>query len=102
MSSDFDVNQLYNALDHQREARGLSWAGVAKEIESLFTKVSPSTISGIRDKQVVEGDGALQILLWVGKSPESFVPGFEANTKHELVAPENAVLRFDVKKITDE
>jgi len=96
MNHDFDIGLLYAALDQKREAQDLTWAGVAKEIERHFTKVSVATIKYIRDKQFVEGDGGLQMLLWLGRSPESFVPGLKAGRKYELKEPKNAVLRFDV------
>ena len=68
MSHDFDIELLYAALDQKREEQNLTWSGVAKEIERRFTRVSASTIKGIRDKQFVEGDGGLQMLLWLGIS----------------------------------
>jgi len=93
MSDDVDMGLLYEAIDQKREAEGLSWARVAKEIG-----IALSTIKGIRDKKIVEGDGVLQMLLWLGRSPESFIPKFKAGKKHELKEPKNAVLRFDVKE----
>jgi hypothetical protein len=98
MSREFDLDLLYAALDQKRESQGLSWNGVAREIESRFTKVSPATIKGIRDKQNVEGDGVLQMLLWLGRSPESFLPGISVHKEHDLVEPKNATLRFDMKE----
>jgi len=97
--SDFDIKLLYAALDNKRASRRLSWNGVAKEIEDRFAKASPSTIGGIREKQFAEGDGVLQMLLWLGRSPESFVPRLKLERKYQLIAPDDAVLRFDVKRI---
>ena len=99
MVQDFDIDLLYAELDQKRQSQGLTWAGVAKEIERRYTKVSASTIKGIRGKQFVEGDGVLQMLLWLGRSPECFVPGLKVGRKHRLTHPKNAVLRFDVKEI---
>lgn len=93
MSDDVDMGLLYEAIDQKREAQGLSWAGMAKAIG-----IAVSTIKGIRDRKVVEGDGVLQMLLWLGRSPESLIPQFKAGKKHELKAPKNTVLRFDVKE----
>jgi hypothetical protein len=99
MISDFDVTLLYAALDEKRESLGLSWSGVAKEIEHNYAKVAVSTIKGIREKGSVEGDGCLQMFLWLGRSPESFVPGLVADKCCDLEEPSNGVLRFDVPKV---
>ncbi|MCB1683467.1 MAG: hypothetical protein R3E82_07105 [Pseudomonadales bacterium] len=95
---DFDIELLYAELDQKRVLLGLTWKGVAKEIEHRFAKVSPSTIAGLRGRKIVEGDGVLQMLLWLERAPESFVPGIKPERKHQLVEPKNAVLRFDVRK----
>jgi hypothetical protein len=36
-----------------------------------------STITGIRGRRVVDGDGVLQMLLWLERTPESFMPGYQ-------------------------
>ena len=97
MSCDFDIERLYTALDHKRESLGLSWSGVAKEIKDRYAKVASSTIKGIREKQSVEGDGGLQMLLWLGRSPESFMPGLKASRRHQLSQPRKSILRFDTQ-----
>ncbi len=99
MTRDFDVNLLYAALDEKRELLGLTWSGVAKEIANNYAKVAPSTIKGIREKGTVEGDGCLQMFLWLGRSPESFVSGLEFGDRHDLKEPRKGVLRFDVPKV---
>jgi len=53
--SDFDVHALYAALDAQRQARGLSWAQVAREMSDRLERtpvrpLSPSTLTGIRER----------------------------------------------------
>ncbi len=99
MTRDFDVNLLYAALDEKRELLRLTWSGVAKEIANNYAKVAPSTIKGIREKGTVEGDGCLQMFLWLGRSPESFVSGLEFGDRHDLKEPRKGVLRFDVPKV---
>ena len=89
---EFDVDALYAALDAQRQARGLTWAGLAREINRQFERVpvraiSVSTITGMRKRRVIEGDGVLQMLRWLGRTPESFVP----DTKRP---PEGALVRI--------
>ena len=79
MPLDFDIHALHAAVDSQREARGLSWSGVARQVNRGVTTGRPiaaTTISRMRDKPWgIEGDTVLQVLLWLGRTPESFVPG---------------------------
>jgi uncharacterized protein YfiM (DUF2279 family) len=108
MNADFDVGELYDAIDAQRRARGLSWQAVAREINRGFGQtrsrpISVSTVRGLRDKTFgVEGDGVLQMLLWLDRTPESFVPGHPlagaANAKLPRLDAER-ILRFDTRSI---
>ena len=103
---DFDIDALYAALDEQRRTLGLTWPQVAREISGQFERVpvrsiATSTITGMRKRRVIEGDGVLQMLRWLGRAPEDFVPG------HRQSAPSAAlphvargrILRFDVPAI---
>ena len=77
---DFDLRVLYDALDAQREARGLSWAGVMREITGQTERrvprsVATSTIRSLATKRVAEADGVLSMLRWLNRAPESFVHG---------------------------
>lgn len=77
-TGDFSLKALYEALDEQRRFRELTWAAVTREINQFAATghpISSSTITGTATKRVVEGDGVLQMLLWLDRSPESFVPG---------------------------
>ena len=60
MAENFDLQALYSAIDDERSRRGLTWSGVAQEIEDRFGKVSPSAIKGVGDRRRVEGDVALR------------------------------------------
>lgn len=93
----FDVHALYTALDAQRCLRQMSWQEVAREIVG----VSPSTLTGMRARSSVEGDGVLQMLRWLGRTPESFVPGDQAATGEDTLpeAGPSQKLRFDTKAI---
>ena len=77
---DFDIDALYAALDARRQARGLTWTQLTREISGQFERVpirstASSTVTGMRKRQVLEGDGVLQMLRWLGRAPEDFVPG---------------------------
>ena len=64
----FDARALYRALNEQRQARGLTWAGVAREIG-----VSSSTLTRTALGGRMEADGMLAMCRWVGRTAESFV-----------------------------
>ena len=105
--ADFDIDALYQALDAERRARGLSWQRLALEISSQFdesraTAISPGTLSGMRKRRVIEGDGVLQMLRWLDRTPESFVPGDGTSSSPDATLPavgRNSILRFDARAI---
>jgi len=75
--SEFDVSALFAALDAQREERGLSWSGVAREIWELSAElnarrrdhpISPATLTGMAERGGVSCQHALFKLL---AGPES-------------------------------
>jgi hypothetical protein len=82
---DFDISALFDALDAQRTSRGLSWAQVAHEFweQSVVLNqrrggghpMSPSTITGMAKRGNTTCQHALIMLRWLGRSPESFIPG---------------------------
>jgi hypothetical protein len=93
---DFSVAALYEALDEQRIARGMKWQEVAREISALFAQgtakpVSSSTLRALCTREAVEGDGVLQMLLWLERTPESFVP--DLNMTRWLGVPAASVTR---------
>ena len=94
-ASTFEISRLYEALDERRRARGLSWQQFAHAIGH----VSPSTLSGIPRRRVIEGDGALQMLRWLDRSAEGFLtPPGEGGAPLPPVGP-GQILRFDTKGI---
>ena len=98
--AEFDIDALFTALDAERRSRGLSWEKIAREMGGMFG-INPSTLSGMRSKRVVEGDGVLGMLRWLGRTPESFVPGHPAPTENTAlpVVGSFRLLRFDTKAI---
>jgi hypothetical protein len=95
-SAGFDVNALHDALDAQRRSRGMSWEQAAREIGGI----SPSTLTGMRGKRSVEGDGVLAMLRWLGRTPESFILGHKAPDPEKTILPAvgpGQLLRFDTK-----
>ena len=63
----FDTRALYEALDAQRAARGLTWSDVARE-----TGVAIATLKRTQEGGRLEVDGMLAMVAWVGRSVESF------------------------------
>src|SRR5262245_28579509 len=106
-ASDFSLAAVYSALDARRRARGRSWPQATRDInrehELLSVRpVSASTVTGMRTQAVAEADGVLQMLLWLRRTPESFVPDHpwaEANAARLLAVPPHQILRFDTKKL---
>jgi hypothetical protein len=106
--ADFDIAALHSALDSRRIERGFSWNAVAKEVSRVretydVHPVNASTISGLKNKRWgVEGDGVLQMLLWLDRTPESFVPGHPGATHPDAQLQKVTgarILRFDVPAI---
>jgi len=58
-------------------------------------------MTGTRTRAVAEGDGVLQMLRWLNRTPESFVPGGPASGRDGRLpeVPPHHTLRFDTKKI---
>jgi len=106
VTGDFDLKALHAALDAQRRARGLTWAQATREIGTVGTMlrrpVASSTITGLSTKRVAEADGVLEMLRWLGRAPESFVPGHSSAELTSGSLPEadaREVLRFDTRKL---
>ncbi|MGE0440510.1 MAG: hypothetical protein AB7L66_13965 [Gemmatimonadales bacterium] len=91
MPADFDLGALRAALDDRRAALGLRWAAIATELG-----VSASTLSGFGSRTVAEGDGVLRAVAWLGRIPESFVPGFDGDGRWRDLPGSPRWLRFDV------
>lgn len=105
--SDFDLRALYEALDEQRRARQLTWQALSAEVSQRRTTlrpISPSTVASLRTRGDAEGDGILQMLLWLKRTPESFVPGAPDPQSQVFVDPglsSGQVLRWDSRALYD-
>jgi hypothetical protein len=93
-AEDFDLVALHSALDARRMALGLGWAGVGAALG-----MSPSTLRGLGTRARAEGDGVLRAVAWLGRSPESFMPGQRAESGAVLLPSQARVLRFDVRAL---
>ena len=105
--ADFSVALLRGALDAERQRRQLSWAAATRQInrqdQGCVWKhpIAVSSVSKIGQNKsgMAEGDGVLQMLLWLKRSPESFVlPKIKAadSAMYALPTPVgNQILRWD-------
>jgi len=77
----FDVDRYFEALDAERERRGLSWAALTRELNAPFSHrpdihpISTSTITGLRGRASLNGNIVVHTLMWLRRSPEEFVDG---------------------------
>jgi hypothetical protein len=101
----FDLKALYDAIDEQRRVRGITWTVVAREVNRTNTRLRPialSTITSLKHKRVGEGDGILQMLIWLGRTPESFVPGLPDASAERFRLPQpgpGRILRWDTRAL---
>lgn len=105
---DFDIDALYAALEEQRRSRDMTWAAVTREINDAFRDVpghrpiATSTITGLGNgRRAYEGDTILQELLWLDRTPESFVPGLDGDAAGARLRKlgKKQILRWDTKAI---
>ena len=105
---EFDMGALCTALDDARAARGLNWTDLVVEINAPFAFVpsiptSLSTIRSMGGKASVTSAVVLQVLRWLGRSPESFLKGRAAAAGVDASAEalpdvgSQRILRFDTK-----
>jgi hypothetical protein len=109
---DFDIAALFDALDSQRRNRGMGWQGVAKEqwdqSATLNARrddhpISASTLTGMAKRRDTSCQHALFMLRWLGRTPESFMPGSTADAKRTalpIVGPDQR-LRWDLQELYD-
>jgi hypothetical protein len=101
---DFDLVGLYAALNAEREARELSWAALMAEINTPFRHlpsrpIATSTVRSMPARPTVTSAVVLQVLRWLGRTPESFLPG-TASTARATRLPDagtSQVLRVDTR-----
>jgi hypothetical protein len=101
---------LFDALDSQRRDRGLSWQGVAQELwdpsAALNAQrddhpISASTLPGMAKRRDTTCQHALFMVRWLGRAPESFMPGSTAKNTTLPFADSDQRLRWDLQKLYD-
>lgn len=77
-----DREALWTALDHARQARHLTWGGLASEIGT-----NASTFSRLRRGAGTDADTFAAILGWLNAEPSTFVRGASRTTTPTLPFP---------------
>jgi hypothetical protein len=103
----FDLRRLHAAIDAERRARRLTWAALRAEINTPFAgtgsiPINVATIRGMPEKSSVTSGVVLQVLRWLGRTPESFLAGREAAPRAEEILLEpgpSRILRFDTRAL---
>jgi transcriptional regulator with XRE-family HTH domain len=86
-----DVEALYAALDHKRDAEGLSWRDLAAKL-----KVSPSTFTRMAQGRRPDVDAFAVLLQWLGMPMERFLIATKRKPeKADAVAMFSSYLRSD-------
>ena len=100
----FDIQALYAALDARRRSRDMAWRQVALEVRGNRRRgLRASTLLRTKQAQRLEADGMLQMVRWLGRTPESFAGGGHeaganaAMTIARVTAP--GIPRFDTKAL---
>jgi hypothetical protein len=96
---------LHASIEAARRARGLTWAELLAEINRPFEgtpsiPISVSTVRGMLNKSSITSAVVLQILRWLGRTPESFLSGGAAAPQPGAALPEpgpGRILRFDTR-----
>jgi hypothetical protein len=99
----FDINLLQAALEAERCARGLSWTALTAAINEPFKgtpsiPISVTTLRSMHAKRSVTSAVVLQVLRWLGRTPESFLSGPQAAPFLSETLPgggPSRILRFD-------
>ena len=102
----FEMNALSETLDAARRERGLTWPQLLGEINRAFEgtpsiPISVGTVMGMARKRSVTSAVVLQVLRWMGRTPESFLSGsIELDPESRLPEPgPGHVLRFDTRAL---
>jgi hypothetical protein len=106
----FDIAALFSALDTQRLDQALSWPGVAKEIWNQSATlnahrndhpISATTLTGMPKRMDTSCQHALFMLRWLGRTPESFIPGSPLDAKSSALPQvgSDRRLRWDLQKL---
>lgn len=64
----WDLNQLYTALNEQRQVRDLTWAGLAQELGC-----TPSRLTNLRSARIADMDLTMRLTQWLARPAAEFI-----------------------------
>jgi hypothetical protein len=64
----WDLNQLYTAMNQQRQTRHLTWAALAQELGC-----TPSRLTNLRTARMADMGLTMRITQWLGKPAAAFI-----------------------------
>jgi hypothetical protein len=64
----WDLSQLHEALNEQRRARDLTWAGLAMELDC-----TPSRLTNLRTARLADMDLVMRVTQWLGRPAAAFI-----------------------------
>lgn len=99
------MQALHAVLDAERRALHLSWIELTAQINKPFDgtssiPISLTTIRSMQKKRSVTSAVVLQVLRWLGRTPESFLTGHGSSPTASETLPEpgpSRILRFDTR-----
>ena len=88
----FDRSLFVADLDRERDRKGVSWRGIAKEL-----KISPSTITRLRQEQTTPDlETFTRLCQWAGLTPATYLVAPQANPEpRDSLSEISALLRAD-------
>jgi hypothetical protein len=101
---DFDLAALSRALDARRSELGLTWQELAIQVtdrpaRGSRRRIAASTFKGMSQRASVRDTVVLQSLRWLGRTPESFVPGLPASPEQALPDDDTGRPALDTRAI---
>jgi hypothetical protein len=101
---DFDLAALSEALDARRTELGLTWPELAIQVTDRPSRgpdrrIAASTFKSMSQRGSVRDTVVLQALRWLGRTPESFVPGLRAAPEHALPDDDSGRPALDTRAI---
>jgi hypothetical protein len=101
---DFDLAALSEALDARRSELGLTWQELAVRVTDRPSRgsdrrIAASTFKDMSRRGSVRDTVVLQALRWLGRTPESFVPGPGARPGHAIPDDDTGRPALDTRAI---
>jgi transcriptional regulator with XRE-family HTH domain len=63
-----DLNQLYTAVNEKRQARGLTWSGLAQELGC-----TPSRLTNLQTARMADMELTMSVTQWLGRPAAEFI-----------------------------